>query len=114
MRRTPNGLFPWHSIFRQAEQFACAEMDVSVQALVSKRRHVHLVHARALYVWIVIEFGPSWLSYPIIGHWLGDRHHTTIMHLAKDIGPRLLERDRHFAELCSKFRNQEAATCPHS
>jgi chromosomal replication initiation ATPase DnaA len=90
--------------------FVTSEMGVSYMDLVSKRRPAHLVAARALFVWIVKSFGPEWLSFPTIGNWLGGRDHSTIIHLFRNVAPRLRERDPDFLLLCDKFVADAART----
>lgn len=105
------GDFPWSPIFARATLFVCDELGINEEDLISPRRQPHLVRARALWVWIVKHNGPGWLSYPIIGHWLGGRDHSGIMHLFKEHAEMLHGCDPAFAALCTKFQQKEAVRC---
>ena len=94
---------PWHPIFGKAHLFVLRQLGVSHNDLVGRRRQAYLIQARALWVWIVMNCGPSWISHPIAGHWLGERDHSTILHMNNAIIPRLLERDEDFRRLCALF-----------
>ena len=81
--------------------YAAHQLDVTHEELLSGEKHNHLVHARALFVWAVKSHRPN-LSYALIGRWLGDRHHSTIMNLHKKaIALRLSDAD--FNLLCERF-----------
>jgi len=88
--------------------FAVSEMGITPVELLSHRRASHLVAARALYVWIVKTYGPDFLSYRTIGEWLGQRDHSTIVHLWKEVAPRLRRLDPDFLLLCDRFTEQVA------
>ena len=83
--------------------FVCGAMGVTRRELLSHRRQPHLVEARTLFVWLVRTHGPDTISYPMIAEWIGDRDHTSIMHLFKVKAPLLLERNSNFAILCDRF-----------
>lgn len=68
-------------------------------ALLSPRRAPLLVEARALVIWVLRTVPTEPTSYPKIGRALGDRHHTTIMHLHL-MAIRLRLEDRAFARRC--------------
>lgn len=97
---------PYDPIIGKARAFSKLELGIGWADLNSASRLPHLVRARALFVWICKTHGPTWLSYPIIGWWLGDRDHTTVMHLWRNVVPRLRERDEAFVALCDKFTQQ--------
>ncbi|MFV0642944.1 MAG: helix-turn-helix domain-containing protein [Sphingomonadaceae bacterium] len=73
-------------------------LNVSVLALVSRRRDFRLIRARMLYVWLLRERA-SGLSYPVIGRWLGERNHSSIIHLHR-LALELRTNDRQFRALC--------------
>lgn len=83
--------------------FVLRECGIKRNELLSRRRAPHLVSARALFVWLVKTHGPEDISYPRIAEWLGGMDHTSIMHLYKNVSPRLRERDGDFSRLCHRF-----------
>lgn len=97
-------------IIGKARMFVLNHLCVGRVDLISHRRDASLVRARALFVWIVKTHGPEWLSHPVIGWWLGGRDHSSIMHLWREVAPRLLERDPEFRALCERF-SQEYVPC---
>ncbi len=97
---------PWHPILGAAFIYAQDSLEVSVAEICSHRRQRHLVHARALFVWIAKTFGPDWMSYPIIAFWLGDRCHTSILHMNREIVADLRKNDPNFLRLCDRFAEE--------
>ena len=100
-----------YPIVHHAFRFVETELGVGRTDLIGPCRKPPLVRARALFVAIMKLH--STFSYPEIGRLLGGRDHTTIMHLAKVIGPRLHERDAAFVALCDRFNPKEPSTCTH-
>jgi len=98
-------LTPWE-VWEAALEFVTRETAVTEMELFGHRRHVHLVEARALFVWIVKTYTPGEISYPAIARHMGERDHTTIMHLWRNKIPQLLLRDVGFRALCAKFAGE--------
>lgn len=80
-------------------RIVAALYSIEETALISPRRAPLLVEARALVTWVLRAVPSEPVSYPKIGRALGDRHHTTIMHLHL-IAIRLRLEDRAFARRC--------------
>jgi hypothetical protein len=59
----------------------CAELDVSLEAVLSPDRHVHVAYARQVCAWMLRQRPMSWCA---IGRMLG-RHHTTIMSAVRKV-----------------------------
>lgn len=81
--------------------FVAAQRGVTIVEIRSPRRAVHLVEARAMCVWLLKHYRPGF-SYPVIGRWLGDMHHASIIHLFR-MGARLRQDDRDFLSDCELF-----------
>ncbi|QPL39363.1 hypothetical protein IT881_15085 [Erythrobacter sp. A30-3] len=89
----------------RAFAFVSDHLGVTPKELKSKSRVASLVTARALFVWIIRTYR-STASYPEIGRMLGDRDHTTIMHLWTK-ACMLTERDPDFRLLSERFAAEE-------
>lgn len=62
-----------------------AEAGITVEELVSKSREWRFVAPRRRFV---REIRPLGFSLPEIGRLLGGRHHTTVLHLLRNDGPK--------------------------
>jgi hypothetical protein len=59
----------------------CAELDVSLEAVLSPDRHVNVAYVRQVCAWILRQRP---MSFPEIGRMLG-RDHTTIIHAVRKV-----------------------------
>jgi chromosomal replication initiation ATPase DnaA len=82
-----------------AAAVACEIYGIDGIDLVSRRRHRHLIAARALAIWAMRQEPAH--SYPAIGRTLGDRHHTSIMNLHRK-AERLRQCDPAFRLHCAR------------
>lgn len=80
-------------------RIVAALYSIEETELLSPRRAPILVEARALVTWVLRSVPSEPVSYPKIGRALGDRHHTTIMHLHL-MAIRLRLEDKVFARRC--------------
>ena len=76
-------------------EIVAKSFDTTVAMLKGPRRGRELAHARFAAVALLLEFCPH-LSLPGIGHIVGQRDHTTIIHARFRAG-QLLEPDKHSA-----------------
>ena len=67
------------------QQAVCALFGISLQEMVSARRHKNLVSPRHLAIMLAAHL--TSLSYPAIGRHFGNRDHTTIMHAVAKMKP---------------------------
>lgn len=74
----------------------CAEFDLPMIEMVSQRRGRRVARPRQIAMYLSRELTPY--SFPNIGHFFGDRDHTTIMH-----GVATVER---LMQECGAFRSQ--------
>lgn len=84
----------------RAVKFVLEWFDITVEDLVAHRRQRHLVHARAMFVWLTRTYRPE-VSTTVIGRWI-DRDHSTVLHLhLKAVALRTA--DRRFDRGCEQF-----------
>ena len=101
-RVQPHRRLPLFALKRLAFRYVKQNTGVDAALLSSASQKSEVVHARALFVWIVKTFGPANLSYPTIARWI-DKNHTSIMNQWSEIVPRLRDTDADFAALCGGF-----------
>lgn len=81
-------------------EFALRFYDVSIDEVLSRSLSRHVVHARAMIVWLARTYRPK-ASFAQIGDWLGKPHDNTnkLYHL----GHRLKTECPHFARAADEF-----------
>lgn len=84
----------------QIIQFALNHYDVTLDEVLSTSHKRHIVHARALIVWLARTYRPT-ATFLQIGAWLGrSMHHGRSLYL---IGHRLRSECRHFDRAAEQF-----------
>ena len=86
-----------------AIRYACVLYSVEENAMLSHRRELRLVKARALVVWALRALPRKAVSYPKIGCALGGRDHSTIINLHR-MATRLRLEDAFFARCCQALQ----------
>ena len=104
----------WLIAPHMAVRLAATLWNVDELALISHRRAIQLVEARALATWVLRNVPAQPMSYPRIGRALGGRDHATIINLHRMAIRLRLENEmfskccRAIAEYCELTQNREA------